>query len=636
MSPTRSACCDEPAAFFRRGVSGQGRRVLGADGLCRYEERMAALAPADLRAWLESGPPRLSGPPTGTARRARSTVPTGRIGPVPRHPVPRHPVPRQPVPRGARSWRAVSAALLCAVSRCGRGLHRPAPRRRRGRGSWRAADRLGAADRWSGALHRRGQPARPGRRRVRAARVRRVGHGDVVRHGRGHRPGRAAGRWSPTGTAPYRTRILVRAPARAADFRGTVLVEWNNVSGGVDADPEFTSTEADLLRQGDAWVGVSAQYIGVEGGPVLVAAPGTDAVVGKGLVNLDPARYGTLSHPGDAYSYDIYTQVARALRDGTGPRRPAPEDGPGRRASRSRPWRSTTYYDAFQPVTHAFDGFLVHSRALGEPARRRGGPVRRPGPLHRGDAARPVPHRRPGAGARRAGRERCHRRPRLGGGAPARQQHLPALEVAGTSHADRYLLSPQIASQVDCGVPMQRRPDAPGGGGGPRRPGALGCRRHAPPRAARLATTGTGTHPGRATERRGDCTRRHPDARRSTSLPRSSPGVPGPSQSLLCLLLGSTKPLTTAQLAATYPSRAGVRAALRGGTWPAPSRPSSCCRPAGPHSWPTRSRRLSRWARAGTASSVRSSSPARAVEVESDVRPPCAGRRRARRRGSGR
>ncbi len=48
----------EPTAFFRRGVSGEGRRVLGADGMGRYEERMTALVPADLRAWLESGPPR--------------------------------------------------------------------------------------------------------------------------------------------------------------------------------------------------------------------------------------------------------------------------------------------------------------------------------------------------------------------------------------------------------------------------------------------------------------------------------------------------------------------------------------------------------------------------------------------------
>ena len=38
------------------------------------------------------------------------------------------------------------------------------------------------------------------------------------------------------------------------------------------------------------------------------------AGAGKGLRVLDPERYGDLDHPGDAFSYDIYTQVARALR----------------------------------------------------------------------------------------------------------------------------------------------------------------------------------------------------------------------------------------------------------------------------------------------------------------------------------
>ena len=93
------------------------------------------------------------------------------------------------------------------------------------------------------------------------------------------------GRWTfePDGTAPYRTRILVRRPANAADFSGTVVVEWLNVSGGVDANPDYASLEEELTRQGHAWVGVSAQLIGVEGGPVLVAAPGAEDLAGKGL-----------------------------------------------------------------------------------------------------------------------------------------------------------------------------------------------------------------------------------------------------------------------------------------------------------------------------------------------------------------
>ncbi len=125
------------------------------------------------------------------------------------------------------------------------------------------------------------------------------------------------GRWrfAADATAPYRTRVLVRAPAQASKFSGTVVVEWLNVSGGIDADPDWTSLREEIVRAGDVWVGVSAQRIGVEGGPVLVkvSGPGTDAA-GKGLKAIDPARYGTLSHPGDGFAFDIYTQVARAVR----------------------------------------------------------------------------------------------------------------------------------------------------------------------------------------------------------------------------------------------------------------------------------------------------------------------------------
>lgn len=51
----------DPVAFFRRGVAGAGRELLTADELARYQARTAALAPADLLAWLHRQP----GPPAG-------------------------------------------------------------------------------------------------------------------------------------------------------------------------------------------------------------------------------------------------------------------------------------------------------------------------------------------------------------------------------------------------------------------------------------------------------------------------------------------------------------------------------------------------------------------------------------------
>jgi len=44
------------------------------------------------------------------------------------------------------------------------------------------------------------------------------------------------GRWSvqPYGTAPFRTRMLVVRPVDAADFNGTVIVNWQNVTAGFE------------------------------------------------------------------------------------------------------------------------------------------------------------------------------------------------------------------------------------------------------------------------------------------------------------------------------------------------------------------------------------------------------------------
>ncbi len=166
------------------------------------------------------------------------------------------------------------------------------------------------------------------------------------------------GRWTarPAETAPYETRILVRRPTSEAHFNGTVVVEWLNVSFNVDIDPDFLYESQELLRAGYAWVGVSAQQLGVQG-PL-------------GLRNWDPARYQALSHPGDTFSYSIFSQAAEALLHSTGPRPLGPlrpraliADGESQSAL-----RMVTYANAIQPLDRLFDGFLIHSRgAAGAP-----------------------------------------------------------------------------------------------------------------------------------------------------------------------------------------------------------------------------------------------------------------------------
>ncbi len=139
--------------------------------------------------------------------------------------------------------------------------------------------------------------SRSGRRRLRGGGARGIRGGDGLRTRRAADRGRELVVRRRTTSAPYRTRVLVRRPATRRASSGTVVVEWLNVSGGVDADVMWTNLHEEITRRGDTWVGVSAQRIGVEGGPVLVRAPGAEGIVGSGLKALYPDRYGVLGAP---------------------------------------------------------------------------------------------------------------------------------------------------------------------------------------------------------------------------------------------------------------------------------------------------------------------------------------------------
>jgi hypothetical protein len=168
------------------------------------------------------------------------------------------------------------------------------------------------------------------------------------------------GMWSvaPGETAAYKTRLLVYRPANPKKFSGTVVVEWLNVSGGVDAAPDWIQGHVELIREGAAWVGVSAQIVGVEGGPALVG------VVSLPLKAVNPARYGSLHHPGDSFSYDIFSQAGQAIRTPSGP---SPlGDLKVKRViavgESQSAFRMVNYVNAIHPIAHVYDGFLVHSR----------------------------------------------------------------------------------------------------------------------------------------------------------------------------------------------------------------------------------------------------------------------------------
>ena len=78
----------------------------------------------------------------------------------------------------------------------------------------------------------------------------------------------ADGRWdvTPAGDAPFRTRFVARWPSDPLRFSGTVVVEWHNVSAGIDAAPDWGFFHRSVAAAGHAWVGVSAQKVGIDGG----------------------------------------------------------------------------------------------------------------------------------------------------------------------------------------------------------------------------------------------------------------------------------------------------------------------------------------------------------------------------------
>jgi hypothetical protein len=174
------------------------------------------------------------------------------------------------------------------------------------------------------------------------------------------------GAWDaePAETAPYRTRVVVYQPLDADDFSGTVLVEWLNVTAGFDTGPSYGSGHVEILRQGHVWVGVSAQRVGIEGSETPVAPLHLKAV--------NRARYESLEHPGDSFSYDMFSQAAQALRE---PGNMDLLDGleverliaMGESQSAGR---LVSYINAVHPLYNTFDGYMVHSRGDGAPALR--------------------------------------------------------------------------------------------------------------------------------------------------------------------------------------------------------------------------------------------------------------------------
>ena len=162
------------------------------------------------------------------------------------------------------------------------------------------------------------------------------------------------------GSQPYKSRMIVRRPSDPARFNGTVAVEWLNVTVGADLGVDWALTRRQIVRDGYAYVGVTAQPLGV-----------------CWLKLWDSVRYATLTHPAllpgpcpvrddiETYSFDIFSQAGRAVRND-----PAILGGLAATrlvavgASQSAK-RLRDYVNTYQAAAGIYDGFLIHVLTAG-------------------------------------------------------------------------------------------------------------------------------------------------------------------------------------------------------------------------------------------------------------------------------
>lgn len=168
----------------------------------------------------------------------------------------------------------------------------------------------------------------------------------------------------------YETRVLVRRPTDPARFNGTVIVEWLNVTLDQDIDFVFGATRELLVREGYAWIGVSAQRNGIEAmkkwnparyNTLNVAASNIDPANGK---EVDPANPLIMAVGGDVLAWDIFSQVGKLAADGSSRMMGGLKAKRLIAASESQSTlKVSTYYNSIQPLHRVYDGFLFYDRS---------------------------------------------------------------------------------------------------------------------------------------------------------------------------------------------------------------------------------------------------------------------------------
>lgn len=168
---------------------------------------------------------------------------------------------------------------------------------------------------------------------------------------------------------PYETRVLVRRPTDPTRFNGTVIVEWLHVTLDQDIDFVYGATRELLVRDGYAWIGVSAQRNGIEAmkkwnparyRALNVAASNIDPKDGS---QVDPANPLIMAVGGDVLAWDIFSQVGQLAASNQSPMLKGLNVKKLIAAAESQSTlKVSTYYNSIQPLHHVYDGFLFYDR----------------------------------------------------------------------------------------------------------------------------------------------------------------------------------------------------------------------------------------------------------------------------------
>ena len=150
---------------------------------------------------------------------------------------------------------------------------------------------------------------------------------------------------------PFKTRIVVRRPISAARFNGTVVVEWTNVSEGFDNEVEWFHSGEHFVRAGYAWVGVSAQNVGVS----TLKQRNADR-----YSSLDVTDGGTVM--GDGLSYDIFSAAGAAVRGkgGVNVMGALKADRVIASGHSQSAGRLATYFNSVHPLAPVYDAVVLH------------------------------------------------------------------------------------------------------------------------------------------------------------------------------------------------------------------------------------------------------------------------------------